>query len=644
MSQLLLTIRYLYRDREFIVFTLTLIPLIFYGVYRFLPFHTFAEGYSIVISASIFLLTWNARKLTSNNLFMLIGIGLLASAFLDVFHTFSYFGMGVFSISNSKNIPTQFWIAARSMQALTYLLTPLFFRKKHFVLFFVIFAVLYSIGSMVLIFQGLYPDCFILGEGLTSFKVYSEAGINLAVIISLYLFSRLKEEINPQCLSYLYLSLLALIASETIFMTYIDVYDIKNLAGHLFKIVSVFFVYKGVLQLSLVEPMSVIFRSLKLEQEKLGTQKKFLESELSQQVHYLNFYKQALDESSIVAVTDSKGVLEYVNNAFLKISKYDRKDLLGKNHNVLKSGFHDKDFFQNLWQTILNGKIWRGEIKNRSKDGDEYLVWTSIVPYKNKHNRIEKFISISQDITEIKIQREHVLKLQKLSAVGELSARILHDAMNPLSIIMNSSLLMRKYIEKQDYNNFDRVLENIDHSSHRIQDLFTSLRENLTRKQEDTVGDGPQKLSIHAVVASSIRFFLEDPRFSSCNIDIQNEVSKDDFILGRQYQLLQVFMNLLTNSHDAIVESPTKWIKIRSEVKGLSVVVTFCDSGPRVSKEISDKMFDSFYTTKGERNGTGLGLGICRDILHKMKGRIELNQRSENMEFIITLPLCIEGS
>ena len=151
--------------------------------------------------------------------------------------------------------------------------------------------------------------------------------------------------------------------------------------------------------------MTTVIDTLTIEQLNPHTT---TEEALKRSLKELADLKFALDESAIVAITDQRGIINYVNDKFCQISKYSREELLGQDHRIINSAYHPKEFIRNLWTTIASGQVWRGEIKNRAKDGSYYWVDTTIVPFLQSDGNPYQYIAIRYDITERKLAEERI--------------------------------------------------------------------------------------------------------------------------------------------------------------------------------------------------------------------------------------------
>ncbi|QLC49373.1 hypothetical protein HWN40_03390 [Methanolobus zinderi] len=253
---------------------------------NYLLFHSLAEIFSILVASSVFVIVWNSRSFMKNNYLLLVGISYLFIAIIDLLHTLGYSGMGVFP-GYGANFATQLWILARYIQSISLLIAPFFLDRylnaqKTLIIYFIISSLLLSS-----IFMGMFPDCYIEGSGLTTFKITSEYLISLILLGALLMLLRNKDRFDSYVLKLLSISIILTILAELAFTFYIGVYDFSNLVGHFLKLLSFYLMYKAVIVTGLAKPYDLLYRDLKLNEDKLRKEKQVQEN-LSETLELLN--------------------------------------------------------------------------------------------------------------------------------------------------------------------------------------------------------------------------------------------------------------------------------------------------------------------------------------------------------------------
>jgi len=203
---------------------------------------------------------------------------------------------------------------------------------------------------------------------------------------------------------------------------------------------------------------------------------------LEQSLKSLKDYKYSLDQSAIIAFTDNKGVITSVNDNFCKISKYEREEIIGKTHRLINSKHHPKEFFIDLWKTIASGKVWRGEIKNKSKDGSYYWVDTTIVPFLDRKNKPNQYLAIRFDITERKKAEREKISLQE-TIENSLNEIYTFDAETLLFNYVNQGALLNLgYSEKEI-----KALTPLDLKPEYTKTLFNKLIAPLKNNKKEKI-------------------------------------------------------------------------------------------------------------------------------------------------------------
>jgi len=272
------------RIREYLVPLIIISILFIISQYNYLLFHTSVELLSIIIIFSLYLFTRNTREYMNNNYLIFIGITLAFVGLIDTLHTFTYKGMSIIAIDGA-NTATQLWITARFLQGLAFMLAPFFLNRKLNITILAISCHIVLISILLSIFHWrVFPDCFIEGQGLTSFKKIAEYVISLLLLLAIINLNRHRDYFDKEIHTLLIISLVLSILSELSFTFYISVYGLSNLIGHLLKLLAFIVIYRAIIAAGVRNPHKILFRDLNITQEKLLESKRQLEIRVKEAV------------------------------------------------------------------------------------------------------------------------------------------------------------------------------------------------------------------------------------------------------------------------------------------------------------------------------------------------------------------------
>ena len=373
-----------------------------------------------------------------------------------------------------------------------------------------------------------------------------------------------------------------------------------------------------------------------------GNEKELVNS----QSRELRFHKQAIDEHSIVSIADIKGNITYVNDKFCQVSGYSRDELIGQNHRILRSDEHNLEFFKDMWNTLVSGKVWHGEIKNKNKSGGYYWVRTTIVPNLDKNKKPFQYIGIRTEITENKNLENELLRAKEEAeranhAKSDFLSSMSHELRTPLNAIMGFSQLLTMNpmtMTPLQIANIKRISSSGEH-------LLKLINEVLDLA---SIEAGKVSMSIEPLL---VGLLLDDLVLLVAPMAAKKGISmnylKNDFssqsVMADKTRLKQVILNLFSNAIKYNRENGTVEItleKVPENFLRLSVV----DTGLGIPEDQQVGLFEAFNRLGAERTeveGTGIGLAITKKLVDLMNGRIGFDTKlGEGTCFYIELPLC----
>jgi len=331
--------------------------------------------------------------------------------------------------------------------------------------------------------------------------------------------------------------------------------------------------------------------------------------ELKKELHYLRQIKEALDKTTIISKTDPKGIITDANEMFEKISGYKKEELIGKPHNLVRHPEMPKSLFKKLWSTIQQGKIFKGVIKNKRKDGSDYYVLANIVPIKDEEGNIKEYIAIRQDITKrMQLQKEQE------NFLNNILEYFLKKFKSPANSIEKYSNLIEEELQKENPN-----LEDIRHCNNQIK------KEGLTIQRMYKVLDllikfrnKEIKVSITPVNVPKTLSMLFKKYKNLYNKKVKFKIQSPEIIINTDRKLLTLLFDILYLN---ALKFSKQHVYVTIYEKDKNVIVIFESDS---QEKLEEKVFDFVHQIKQNPSSTGLGMFAVKKIINFFDYKIKI--------------------
>lgn len=379
-----------------------------------------------------------------------------------------------------------------------------------------------------------------------------------------------------------------------------------------------------------------------------------LEERIVERTRELDFQKRALDEHAIVSVTDAKGTITYANDKFCQISGYTRDELIGKNHSMLKSGHHGPDFYGELWETITRGRVWHGDIMNKTKAGAPYWVRASIVPFLDDRGKPFQYVAIRTDITE---RKKVEAELEAAKAVAEKAqadaeaanqaksmflSSMSHELRTPLNAIFGFGQLLTVSEDDVSKGTLKEYVGYILDAGTHLLNLINQVLD-LAKIESGTLELTPETFSPRDGVVAPIamaKAMADKKAITVTNLCGGKALPN---VIADPVRFRQILLNFLSNAIKYNREYGEVTIECRTvDERYLRFLIS--DTGFGIPADQYPNLFQPFQRLGKEKtaeDGTGIGLAISRELVAKMGGALGFESEvGEGSTFWFDLPVA----
>ncbi len=352
--------------------------------------------------------------------------------------------------------------------------------------------------------------------------------------------------------------------------------------------------------------------------------------------------------AELIVIFDRRGRIRYVNPAFIKVTRFQREQILGRHIRILRPCPQRDSLYRAMWSTLANGRFWSGRFVHRRSDGNQLDVEATISPVRDDFDRIASYVAVVRDVTNEVALEKQLRQAQKLEAIGTLAGGIAHDFNNILYAISGFTQLAQDDTKpgQRAYRNLSHVLDATDRAQDLVNQILTFCRKSEQEK----------KPILLAPIVKEVCKFLRASMPSS--IEIRHNIGQElGRVMADPTQMHQVLMNLCTNGAHAMSQKggilevdlqhtqsgPISAAHNQEPMQGPCVKLKVRDTGHGMPPELLERIFEPYYTTKKQGEGTGLGLAVVHGIIESHGGTITVeSEPGGGTVFQVYLPVISE--
>lgn len=650
----------------FIVVSLIFVSL-FISKRNYLLFHTGVEIFSAIIAYNILIISLNYHKTSYTGNVILLGLAYGFIGGVDLLHSLSYEGMGVFNYTDI-NIANQLWLFARYLEATALLIFILTYNKKFRLNRLIFFYGTVSAIALLSIFHwNIIPDCYIKNQGLTQFKMVNEYVISLILLVGLYFLYKRRKKLSYISYELVMLAMGLTLAAEMLFTLYAGIYDQVHSIGHILKLFSFYLLLRSVNITYIIKPQKKLFQEnnqLRLRAVKCQKDNKQLKDEITQR--RLNEIRTISNKKVL------ESILESIEEGIVLVEIKDKKKAMHWNERFLKIWNMPKEI-------VHEGDIDKmlQSVKNQLKDPEEFVLNANVM-YSNRERTcdilefkdgrilerysnplvvngevIGKVLSF-RDITERKnaeeIKKENEINKRLLKEERKYDqmktqffTNLSHELKTPINVLLGNVQLLRVYLDSdtmdESSKKMDKYLNSMWQNCYRLLRLINNLTDivKIDSGYFDIALKNYNIVSIVEEITLSVADYIEN-----MGIDLIFDTDTEEKVIACDPDKIErILLNLLSNAVK-FTDRGGRIIVSMNELKD-KVRVSVKDTGIGIPMDKQSQIFDRFKKANEDliRNyqGTGIGLSLVKSLVEMHEGTIKLESNyGDGSEFIIELP------